>query len=126
MCARASEAISLELAPHTALAALRRRAAAMRRLAPLLLLATAAAARTTRAAKTGEQHDGLTLGLAIAGLATAIVALLVALTALGLAIVALCVHRGAGRKPAAHGAADALSSSEAEPGRVGSGAHKRD
>jgi len=98
----------------------------MRRLALLLLLlATAAAARTTRAAKNVEQHDGLTLGLAIAGLATAIVALLVALTALGLAIAAFCVRRADG-KPAAHGAADGASSSDAEPGRVGSGAQKRD
>jgi hypothetical protein len=97
----------------------------MRRLAPLLLLATAAAARTTRAAKNSEP-DGTTLGLAIAGLATAIVALVVALTALGLAIAALCVHRGANGKPATHDAAGGLSSSEAEPGRVGSAAHKRD
>lgn len=98
----------------------------MRRLAPLLLLATAAAARTTRAAKTAEP-DGLTLGLAIAGLATAIVALLVALTALSLAIAAFCVRRGADGKAAAHGAAGgAADSSEVEPGRVGSGAHKRD
>ena len=97
----------------------------MRRLAPLLLLATAAAARTTRAAKNCDS-EGPTLGLAIAGLATAIVALVVALTALGLAIVALCVHRGADGKPAASGAAGGASSSDAEPGRVGSGAQKRD
>ena len=97
----------------------------MRRLAPLLLLATAAAARTTRAAKNSEP-DGLTLGLAIAGLATAIVALLVALTALGLAIAAFCVRRGADGKLTAHGAAGGASSSDAEPGRVGSGAQKRD
>ena len=97
----------------------------MRRLAPLLLLATAAAARTTRAAKNVDQHDGLTLGLAIAGLATAIVALLVALTALGLAITAFCMRRADG-KPTPYGAAGGLSSSEVEPGRVGSGAHKRD
>ena len=99
----------------------------MRRLAPLLLLATAAAARTTRAAAAKNvEHDGLTLGLAIAGLATAIVALVVALTALGLSIAALCARRADG-KPAAHGAAGgALNSSEAEPGRSGSGAQKRD
>ena len=97
----------------------------MRRLVlPMALLATAAAG-TTRAAKKSEP-DGLTLGLAIAGLATAIVALLVALTALGLAIAAFCMRRADG-KPAAHGAAGgALNSSEAERGRVGSGAQKRD
>ena len=63
----------------------------MRRLAPLLLLGTAAAARTTRAAKNSEP-DGTPLGLAIAGLATAIVALVVALTALGL-VAAFCMRR---------------------------------
>ena len=46
--------------------------------------------------------DGPALGLAIAGLATGVVALLVALTALGLAITAFCGRRGA---DAAHGAA---------------------
>ena len=97
----------------------------MRRLAPLLLLATAAAARTTRAAKNVEPSQPA-LGLAIAGLATAIVALLVALTALGLAIAAFCMRR-AESKPEGHGAAGgALSSSDADPGRVGSAAHKRD
>ena len=47
--------------------------------------------------------DGPLLGLAIAGLATGVVALLVALTALGLAIAAFCARRGA--EAAGHGAA---------------------
>ena len=94
----------------------------MRRLALLMTLLATAAAGTTRAAKKSEP-DGLTLGLAIAGLATAIVALVVALTALGLAIAAFCVRRGADGKPAANDAAGAASSSS-EPGRVGS--DKRD
>ena len=50
-----------------------------------------------------SDDDGPALGLAIAGLATGVVALLVALTALGLAIAAVCGRRGA--DAAAHGAA---------------------
>ena len=49
-----------------------------------------------------SDDDGPALGLAIAGLATGVVALLVALTALGVAIAAFCGRRGA---DAAHGAA---------------------
>ena len=49
-----------------------------------------------------SDDDGPVLGLAIAGLATGVVALLVALTALGVAIAAFCGRRGA---DAAHGAA---------------------
>ena len=54
------------------------------------------------AAAENSDDDGPALGLAIAGLATGVVALLVALTALGLAIAAVCGRRGA---DAAHGAA---------------------
>ena len=54
------------------------------------------------AAAENSDDDGPVLGLAIAGLATGVVALLVALTALGLAIAAFCGRRGA---DAAHGAA---------------------
>ena len=54
------------------------------------------------AAAENSDDDGPALGLAIAGLATGVVALLVALTALGLAIAAFCGRRGA---DAAHGAA---------------------
>ena len=66
--------------------------------------------------------DGPALGLAIAGLATGVVALLVALTALGLAIAAFCGRRGA--DAAAHGAAaravDASAPRKgARPGVVG-------
>ena len=49
-----------------------------------------------------SDDDGPVLGLAIAGLATGVVALLVALTPLGVAIAAFCGRRGA---DAAHGAA---------------------
>ena len=55
------------------------------------------------AAAENSDDDGPELGLAIAGLATGAVALLVALTALGLAIAAFCGRRGA--DAAAHGAA---------------------
>ena len=55
------------------------------------------------AAAENSDDDGPALGLAIAGLATGVVALLVALTALGLAIAAFCGRRGA--DAAAHGAA---------------------
>ena len=54
------------------------------------------------AAAENSDDDGPALGLAIAGLATGVVALLVALTALGVAIAAFCGRRGA---DAAHGAA---------------------
>ena len=54
------------------------------------------------AAAENSDDDGPALGLAIAGLATGVVALLVALTALGLAIAAFFGRRGA---DAAHGAA---------------------
>ena len=54
------------------------------------------------AAAENSDDDGPVLGLAIAGLATGVVALLVALTALGVAIAAFCGRRGA---DAAHGAA---------------------
>ena len=50
-----------------------------------------------------SDDDGPALGLAIAGLATGVVALLVALTALGLAIAAFCGRRRA--DAAGHGAA---------------------
>ena len=64
---------------------------------------TAAAELLMAAAAEISGSDGPTLGLAIAGLATGVVALLVALTALGLAIAAVCGRRGA--DAAAHGAA---------------------
>ena len=54
------------------------------------------------AAAENSDDDGPALGLAIAGLATGVVALLVALTALGVAIAAFCGRR---RADAAHGAA---------------------
>ena len=68
-----------------------------------------------------SDDDGPVLGLAIAGLATGVVALLVALTALGVAIAAFCGRRGA---DAAHGAAaravDASAPRKgARPGVVG-------
>ena len=69
------------------------------------------------AAAENSDDDGPALGLAIAGLATGVVALLVALTALGLAIAAFCGRRGA---DAAHGAAaravDASAPRKAKPG----------